>query len=102
MKLHRYLLVYGLLGLLLFDGARNIYLYEYYDRRAPRVPDPSTGATYGVKASSGFIVYVTRKEWLWFGSYDFRLCEFCGFTTAMVALYLLNKRWNVIKTRGRQ
>jgi hypothetical protein len=96
MKLLRYLIVYGLLALLVGNGVRFIYLDQYYSRRSPRVPDPTRGMTYRLKGSVG-IVYVTREQWLWYGSYDFAVWDGLGVIAVAVALHQLNQRWNVIK-----
>ena len=101
MKLFRYLIFYGLLALLVANGVRFIYLDQYYSRRSPRVPDPSRGMTYRLKGSGG-IVYVTREQWLWYGSFDFAVWDGVGMMAVAFALYQLNQRWNVIKNPRKQ
>ena len=100
MKVLRYLIFGGLLLLLLGNGIRFVYLREHYYREAPREPNPRAGVTYRINAN-GASVYLSREELLWFDSFGFKVGEVCGMFSVGGILYLLNRRWNILKNPGK-
>ena len=77
-----------------------MYLDAYYYSNAPRVAEITRGAVIPAHIHHGAKVFLTERQWRYFGSPTGNAIQVLIFIGAAVLGALLNRRWKVLKNPG--
>jgi hypothetical protein len=94
----RYIVVLGLLGISFGILGRSIYLDGYYYLHAPRREDRARGAVVPVTVHHGTRVFLTLDEWGRFDSPTAVAVQSTVFLGAAAVACVLNQKWKAATT----